>query len=109
MASCRFFEGCIAVQQTRWGTLQKAEEMSSTRCAKRLEQVYLSAVEKKAVFRDARTCRMEVSVHAIRREGPPGELLVAEGLITPQQLEAMQTQKQTGQRLGAVLVDLRRD
>ena len=37
-----------------------------------------------------------------------GELLVAEGLITPQQLsEAMQTQKQTGQRLGAVLVDLR--
>ena len=30
------------------GTRQKAEEMSSTRCAKRLEQVYLSAVEKKA-------------------------------------------------------------
>ncbi|NLU40712.1 MAG: glycosyltransferase family 4 protein [Firmicutes bacterium] len=30
------------------GTRQKAEEMSSTRCAKRLEQVYLAAIEKKA-------------------------------------------------------------
>jgi type IV pilus assembly protein PilB len=37
-----------------------------------------------------------------------GELLAAEGLITLEQLaEAMQVQQRTGQRLGAVLVDLR--
>lgn len=37
-----------------------------------------------------------------------GELLVAKGLITRQQLdEAMRVQQQTGQRLGAVLIDLK--